>query len=378
MPASRGLCAGHPAPQARRHRRLRHPREGATASAAPGATTRIPAPRATSRRTSTRSRSSRTRRGRARTAGRRRSSPTSSTAPTKYGLRPHLRFGARSSRARATTTPGRVDGDDRERRALRRARAAPRQRRAAPAGDPRPPGARDASRARRSTRRAGTTATISRGKRVAVIGTGASAIQFVPQIAPQVDAARTCSSARRRGSCRSRDRAIDDARAVGVRARARRALAAPHRPVLAAREPRARLRVRAEGESRSPRSWSCANTRAAGRGSGAAREAHADYRIGCKRVLISNDYYPALQPRQRRARHRRRSPRSSRRGIRTRDGREREVDAIIFGTGFKRRRLPVVDPDRRRAAASSSTTRGARRCATTSASPSRGSRTCSC
>jgi cation diffusion facilitator CzcD-associated flavoprotein CzcO len=58
------------------------------------------------------------------------------------------------------------------------------------------------------------------------------------------------------------------------------------------------------------------------------------YRLGCKRVLISNDYYPALQranvelvtdpiaaiePT----------------GIRTADGTLREVDTLIFGTGFR-------------------------------------------
>ena len=43
------------------------------------------------------------------------------------------------------------------------------------------------SRARGSTRRAGTTTSTSRGKRVAVIGTGASAMQFVPAIAPDAE-----------------------------------------------------------------------------------------------------------------------------------------------------------------------------------------------
>jgi cation diffusion facilitator CzcD-associated flavoprotein CzcO len=57
------------------------------------------------------------------------------------------------------------------------------------------------------------------------------------------------------------------------------------------------------------------------------------YAIGCKRILISNDWYPTLQ-----------RPnvglvtdgieRITRTGIRTRDGVERPVDAIICGTGF--------------------------------------------
>jgi cation diffusion facilitator CzcD-associated flavoprotein CzcO len=59
-----------------------------------------------------------------------------------------------------------------------------------------------------------------------------------------------------------------------------------------------------------------------------------DYRFGCKRVLISNDYYAAMrrdnvelvtdsiasvEPR----------------GVRTADGALREVDAIVYGTGFR-------------------------------------------
>ena len=39
-------------------------------------------------------------------------------------------------------------------------------------------------------------------KRVAVIGTGASAVQVVPEIAPLVAASCGCSSARRSGSVR--------------------------------------------------------------------------------------------------------------------------------------------------------------------------------
>jgi len=59
-----------------------------------------------------------------------------------------------------------------------------------------------------------------------------------------------------------------------------------------------------------------------------------DYRIGCKRVLISNDWYPAIQrdnveliadgP-----------TRITEKGVVTADGREIEVDAIVCATGFK-------------------------------------------
>ncbi|HSC82900.1 MAG TPA: NAD(P)/FAD-dependent oxidoreductase [Pseudomonas sp.] len=58
-----------------------------------------------------------------------------------------------------------------------------------------------------------------------------------------------------------------------------------------------------------------------------------DYPLGCKRILISNDYYPALQQPQ--AEVVSEAIREiSERGVITADGREREVDVLIYGTGF--------------------------------------------
>lgn len=59
-----------------------------------------------------------------------------------------------------------------------------------------------------------------------------------------------------------------------------------------------------------------------------------DYTIGCKRVLISNDWYPALQ-RDNVALETDGIERITETGIVTRDGREIEVDAIVCATGFK-------------------------------------------
>jgi cation diffusion facilitator CzcD-associated flavoprotein CzcO len=66
------------------------------------------------------------------------------------------------------------------------------------------------------------------------------------------------------------------------------------------------------------------------------------YRIGCKRILISNEYYPALQ-----------QPNVevvtdsisaiTPRGIVTADGAERELDTIILGTGFHVTDMPVAE-----------------------------------
>ncbi|MEQ9545442.1 MAG: NAD(P)/FAD-dependent oxidoreductase [Marinobacter sp.] len=63
------------------------------------------------------------------------------------------------------------------------------------------------------------------------------------------------------------------------------------------------------------------------------RQLTPDYRIGCKRILVSNDYYPALQ-----------QPncklitwpitRMSENGILTAEGIEHQFDCIVFATGF--------------------------------------------
>lgn len=63
------------------------------------------------------------------------------------------------------------------------------------------------------------------------------------------------------------------------------------------------------------------------------RKLTPDYRLGCKRVLLSNDFYPALtQPNVALVTDGIAEVRA--RSIVTRDGREREVDAIVCATGF--------------------------------------------
>jgi cation diffusion facilitator CzcD-associated flavoprotein CzcO len=170
------------------------------------------------------------------------------------------------------------------------------------------------------------------GKRVAVIGTGASAIQFVPQIAPRV-AQLDLYQRTPPWIVPKADRALGDrerwllehvpgahwlrrtglywlfeSRVLGF-AFAPKVNQVLERIVLAHLEravPDPALRARLT----------------------------PSYRLGCKRVLISNDYYPAL------ARDNvdlvtDAIDRIEPHGIRTRDGTLREVDAIIFGTGFR-------------------------------------------
>lgn len=250
---------------------------------------------------------------------------------TKYGLRPHLRFGARVASAAyddaaATWTVRTQSGEVYTARTLVLGNGALHL----PA-IPDLPGA---------STFAGTTFHSARwnhghdltGKKVAVIGTGASSVQFVPQIAPQVEKlhvfqrtpAWIVPKADRPIGERERwilehvpgahwlrrtglywlfeSRVLGFAFAPKVNQLAER-LVLKH---LAAQVPDRELRARLTPA----------------------------YRMGCKRVLISNDYYPALgrpnvdlvtdgiaaiEPT----------------GIRTTDGALHECDTIIYGTGFK-------------------------------------------
>jgi cation diffusion facilitator CzcD-associated flavoprotein CzcO len=73
------------------------------------------------------------------------------------------------------------------------------------------------------------------------------------------------------------------------------------------------------------------------------RQLTPNYRIGCKRVLLSNDYYPALQ-----------SPNCklitwpivslSERGVRTAEGVEHLADCVVFATGFEVRKTSTAFP----------------------------------
>jgi cation diffusion facilitator CzcD-associated flavoprotein CzcO len=64
------------------------------------------------------------------------------------------------------------------------------------------------------------------------------------------------------------------------------------------------------------------------------RKLTPDYEFGCKRILFSSYWYPALQ-RDNVELVTDQIARITERGIVTADGREREVDTIIYGTGFR-------------------------------------------
>ncbi|WP_345607971.1 flavin-containing monooxygenase [Pseudonocardia adelaidensis] len=162
------------------------------------------------------------------------------------------------------------------------------------------------------------------GKRVAVIGTGASAIQFVPAIVdrvaaltvfqrsaphviPKPDRAYGAPRPGNRACARAFWSAFFEMGALGLTSV--RAAALPFRLASAA------LR---RGQVRDP---------------ALRARLTPDHPIGCKRILISSDYYPALarphadvvtEP----------IARVTATGVRTADGAEHPADVIILGTGF--------------------------------------------
>jgi cation diffusion facilitator CzcD-associated flavoprotein CzcO len=171
------------------------------------------------------------------------------------------------------------------------------------------------------------------GKRVAVIGTGASAVQFVPEIAPQVERLFVLQ---RTGNW--------------FLPRKNRPYPAPVKAAIRSIPGLQAYRRRFlfhYGESltrmiRHPNTWgrvgharSAAFMRWQLRGDpDLRRKVWPDYTFGCKRVLFSSHFLPALRrPNVELVTERLRRMTSV--GLVTDDGVEREVDCVIYGTGFK-------------------------------------------
>jgi cation diffusion facilitator CzcD-associated flavoprotein CzcO len=168
------------------------------------------------------------------------------------------------------------------------------------------------------------------GKRVAVIGNGASAIQFVPQIAPQVGHLtvfqRTPSWIVPKSdvSFSQRERLIR--RLHPFRWYARSRLFWIHESRRKGFTDAASEMSKTEHLARSYLSRKVADPR--------LRQALTpDYAIGCKRLLISNDYYPALC-RDNVTLETSTISAMTADGIVTVDGRMHPVDVVIYATGF--------------------------------------------
>jgi cation diffusion facilitator CzcD-associated flavoprotein CzcO len=178
-----------------------------------------------------------------------------------------------------------------------------------------------------------------RGKRVAVVGTGASAIQVVPAIAPEAEAVILLQRT-----------------PPWVMPRRDRALPAWYRALLSALPP-------AHQAMRGLASWGrevqlLSFTRQGAFRSLGERMARRhlerqvpdadlrarvtpDYDMGCKRILLSDDYYPALMRDNVEV-----APALARvtaSGVVDADGVEHPVDVIVWATGFRVLEPPLVD-----------------------------------
>ncbi|BAH49799.1 flavin-containing monooxygenase [Rhodococcus opacus] len=175
------------------------------------------------------------------------------------------------------------------------------------------------------------------GKRVAVVGTGASAVQFVPAIAPKVGELhlyqRTAQWVLPKpdhtlpGVERTILRRVPGA----IRALRRVEYAIMESLGLGFRHPWILRIVQQIGK---------AQLRAQVRDPKLRTALTPDYTLGCKRLLMSNTYYPALT--RANVEVHANAVQSVRGNVVVgSDGAEREVDAIIFGTGFHILDMPI-------------------------------------
>ncbi|MCD2179319.1 alpha/beta hydrolase fold domain-containing protein [Rhizobium sp. C1] len=170
------------------------------------------------------------------------------------------------------------------------------------------------------------------GKRVGVIGTGASAIQFVPAIADTVgemtvfqrSAAYILPKPDRAYSARERQRFAKSPFAMKL-----------HRLQIYLRyEARALAFTRVKQLMEVAAGWPFRRMLKRTVKDPALRaKLTPDYPIGCKRLLLSNDYLPTMA-RPNVALVTEGIHRLTPRGVETADGKQREFDVLIYGTGF--------------------------------------------
>jgi cation diffusion facilitator CzcD-associated flavoprotein CzcO len=178
------------------------------------------------------------------------------------------------------------------------------------------------------------------GRRVAVVGTGASAIQFVPQIQPQVTQL-TVFQRTPPWILPRWDRRFSSLERWAFR----------HLPLVQrlartgiywGREQMVAGFVLAPNVMRVAEQLARRHLHRSVRDRELRAKLTPSYRIGCKRILISNDYLPALtQPNVNLVAAGLSEVRPH--SVVAADGTEHEVDTIIFGTGFHVTDIPVAD-----------------------------------
>ncbi|MFB9552708.1 NAD(P)/FAD-dependent oxidoreductase [Streptomyces roseoviridis] len=177
------------------------------------------------------------------------------------------------------------------------------------------------------------------GKRVAMIGTGASAIQIVPSIQPKVG--RLTLLQRTPPWVMPRvDRAISGPerwlhRQLPFTATARRGI------LWGIRELQVSAFTKRPNELGLVERLAKANIARSIKDPALRARLTPSYRLGCKRILLSNAYYPALaQPNVDVVASGLKEVRGN--VVVAADGTETEVDAIIFGTGFHVTDMPIA------------------------------------
>jgi len=170
------------------------------------------------------------------------------------------------------------------------------------------------------------------GKRVGVIGTGASAVQVVPSIAPQV-AKLSVFQRTAAWVMPKRDRVYSPARkafyarhpaALHASRLAKYWLSEAFGPMVFLDAPRLSAIAELGSRRHLERSVSDPALRA---------KLTPDFQFGCKRILISDDYWSTFE-RENVELVTDPIEEIRREGIETRDGRLHELDAIVFATGF--------------------------------------------
>jgi cation diffusion facilitator CzcD-associated flavoprotein CzcO len=176
------------------------------------------------------------------------------------------------------------------------------------------------------------------GERVAAVGTGASAIQFVPAIQPKVAALHVFQRTAPWVMPHTNRRISDAERQVYRRVPAvQKAIRAG---VYAGREALVLGFVKNPRVMALPERLSRRHMREQISDPELLERVTPDYTIGCKRILPSNRWYPALgEPNVELVTSPIRAVRA--RSIVAADGRERPVDTIIFGTGFHVADMPI-------------------------------------
>jgi cation diffusion facilitator CzcD-associated flavoprotein CzcO len=178
-----------------------------------------------------------------------------------------------------------------------------------------------------------------RGKRIAVIGTGASAIQLVPQVQRVADRLTLFQRTPPWVLPRMDRRITGIERWLHTRVPATRAL---RRAALwGVRELQVGTFTRRPGLLVPVERLATRHLRRAVKDPALRARLTPDYRIGCKRILLSNDYYPALaQPNTDVVAAGLAEVRGS--TLVASDGTEARADVVVFSTGFHVTDMPIA------------------------------------